>query len=866
MMYILYNILGLLVFLVVILPFFLYRLFAEKGFSERFRQSIGLIRREEIANVMNTDCIWIHGASVGEIVATSPIVKEIKKDMPERKVLVSAFTVGGYNMAKQIIPEADGYIFFPLDLPWVAESVVRRVRPGIFLPVETELWPNFLRAIRERNIPVMMVNGRISERSVKTYKYLFSIWRDMLRTVSRFCMQSSIDANYITHLGADSKKIFVTGNTKFDQTYAEVTPEDLANYKTELGLGNDAFPVIVAGSTHAPEEGLLLTAFTELRKQYPKARLIIAPRWTDKVNEIGRLCGKFDYQAGLRSKLKDMDGPRPEYPVVIIDTIGELGRIYSIGDIIFVGGSLKTGYHGHNVLEPAAHAKPILVGPNMENFKDSYALLSKAGALHTVQDVSGLAKEFLRIAGDSSLRKKMGDASMQVIRENRGAALNTMHYLTDLLEKASVPHAYTKEYPVNTRNFNDAGGGGLKHGAAIIQYIFHIAHAPKRPWYAFILLGLLRGLSYIYGFGARVNLWMYEAGILSRRKLDCCVISIGNITVGGTGKTPTAQRVAMMIKDMGYRVVILNRGYRSHWDKPLGVVSDGKKIFMTSYEAGDEAYLMAKMMPGIPVVIGKNRDVTGSYAVDNLHAEVIIMDDGYQHWQLNRDLDIVLVDTLNLFGNGNLLPRGILREPLNHLNRADMFLFTKSDQSSQLTRDILTENIRQYNTEAPIVESIHHAREFVEIADWYKGIQQNPIPLEELKSKKVMVFSAIGNPSSFEQNVSGCGLEILEAIRYPDHHDYGMLEMQYIGERAAELNADALITTGKDAVKIPTEFIYFNREIPLYVMNMDIMVTRNEETFDRKLKETVETVLKKAKKKKESPGRKETGSILANET
>ncbi|MBQ9571927.1 MAG: tetraacyldisaccharide 4'-kinase [Acidaminococcaceae bacterium] len=847
-MYILYNILGLLAFFVLILPFSIYRLVTEKGFSTRFRQSIGLIRREEIANVVNTDCIWIHGASVGEIVATSPIVKEIKKTMPERKVLVSAFTVPGYNMAKQIIPEADAIIYFPLDLAWVAESVVRRVHPGIFMPVETELWPNFLRALRERNIPVMMVNGRISERSVKTYQYLFSIWRDMLRTVSRFCMQSSIDANYITHLGADPQKIFVTGNTKFDQTYAEVTPEDLANYKMELGLDKDAFPVILAGSTHAPEEKYLLTAFSELHKKYPRARLIMALRFNNRVDEIKRLCDKYGYKAGLRSKLKNMNGPRPEYPVVLIDTIGELGRIYSVGDIVFIGGSLMN-HGGHNVLEPAAHAKPIVVGPSMQNFKDSYSLLSKAGALRTVQDTGGLTKAFLEIAGDDALRRKMGEASLQVIRENRGAALNTMHYLTDLLQKASVPHAYTKEYPVNTRNFNDAGGGGLKHGAAIIQYIFHMAHAPERPWYAFILLGFLRGLSYLYGFGARVNLWMYEAGLLTRRKLDCCVISIGNITVGGTGKTPTAQRVAEMIKNLGYRVVILNRGYRSHWDKPLGVVSDGKKIYMTSYEAGDEAYLMAKMMPGVPVVIGKNRDVTGRYAVEELHAEVIIMDDGYQHWQLNRDLDIVLVDTLNLFGNGNLLPRGILREPLSHLNRADLFLFTKSDQSSQLTRTSLAENIRQYNTKAPIVESIHHAKEFVEIADWYKGIQQNALPLKELQGKRVMVFSAIGNPSSFEQNVSGCGLEIVEAIRYPDHHDYGMLEMQYIGERANELKADALITTGKDAVKIPTEFIYFNREIPLYVMNMDIMVTRNGETFDRKLADTVREVVSQNKRK-----------------
>ena len=173
---------------------------------------------------------------------------------------------------------------------------------------------------------------------------------------------------------------------------------------------------------------------------------------------------------------------------------------------------------------------------------------------------------------------------------------------------------------------------------------------------------MLRFFSYLYEFGVCSKLWLYNVGFFKQTKLDCCVISIGNITVGGTGKTPTAQKVAAMIKSMGYNVVILNRGYRSHWDKELGVVSDGKKIFMTAYEAGDEAYLMAKTLPGIPVIIGKNRAVTGQFAVDKMKAEVIIMDkaeviimdDGYQHWHLYRDLDVVLVDTYNMFGNGTI--------------------------------------------------------------------------------------------------------------------------------------------------------------------------------------------------------------------
>ena len=249
--------------------------------------------------------------------------------------------------------------------------------------------------------------------------------------------------------------------------------------------------------------------------------------------------------------------------------------------------------------------------------------------------------------------------------------------------------------------------------------------------------------------------------------------------------------------------------------------------------------------PGIPVVIGKNRAITGKYAVEKLGAEVIIMDDGYQHWHLERDLDVVLVDTLNMFGNGCVLPRGMLREPLENLDRGDLFLLTKTDQSSILSRMQLRKTIEKYNTKAPVVESVHHPKNFVEIADWYKGITQNHMDLSELEGKNVMVFSAIGNPSSFEQTLSGIGLNIKEAVRYPDHHDYGMLEMQYISERASSHKAVAMVTTSKDAVKIPTEFIYSSREIPLYILNMDIQVT---EGFD-KFKECVIKAIQKEKDK-----------------
>ena len=842
-MYIIYNLLLIVVFILFVLPYYTYRLFTEKGFSRRFRQSLGRVHNKEIEKVMRKDCIWIHGASVGEIVATSPLVKQIRQEMPDRPILVSAFTVGGYNMAKQIIPEADAIIFFPLDLPFVAESMVKRIHPGIFMPVETELWPNFLRAIRERHIPVMMVNGRISEKSVKTYRYLYGIWDDMLSTVSRFCMQSSIDADYIYTLGAEKDKIFVTGNTKFDQTYAEVTPEDYARYKEELGLG-DSYPIIMAGSTHPGEEKALFDAFKKIRDKYADARLVIAPRKTNRADEITKLAASYGFDTGYRSKMLEHPETRKAHPVILIDTIGELGRIYAVGDVVYVGGSLsKTG--GHNVLEPAAHAKPIIVGPNMQNFKDSYSLLSKVGACKMINNVAELTSEMLDIIANDERREKMGAASLQVIKENRGADIRSIHYLKELLELTSVPAREYASYPINTRGINDEGGGGLRHSDAVIQYIYQIAYGPETPFYGWLILGFLRGCSYLYEFGVRLKLSCYKIGLKTRVKLPCCVISIGNITVGGTGKTPTAQKMADLIKRMGYRVVILNRGYRSHWDKDIGVVSDGNKIFMTAYEAGDEAYLMAKTLPGIPVVIGKNRAVTGKYAVEKLNAEVIIMDDGYQHWHLERDLDVVLVDTLNMFGNGCVLPRGMLREPLENLDRGDLFLLTKTDQSSILSRKQLRQTIEKYNAKAPVVESVHHPKNFVEIADWYKGITTNRMDLSELEGKDVMVFSAIGNPSSFEQTLSSIGLNIMEAVRYPDHHDYGMLEMQYISERASSQKAVAMVTTSKDAVKIPTEFIYSSREIPLYILNMDIQVT---DGFD-KFRECVVNAIKKEKDK-----------------
>ena len=378
--------------------------------------------------------IWIHAASVGEIVATSPLVKEVKKEFPEAVVVVSVVTATGHAMAHRIISEAEGIIFFPLDLPYLTRKILHIIKPITILLVETEIWPNFLRIAESENIPVMMVNGRISDRSIKRYKYISAFTREMLRSIERFCMQSKFDAAYIESLGAHTPDITVTGNMKYDQTYATVSYEEKQALLDEFGFGNN-HPIIIAGSTHKGEEEAIFETFKQVLKEYPQARLLIAPREIYRGHDVQNIAKRYELSAICRSDMKE---PVHEgIPVVVLDTIGELGRLYSLGDIIFVGGSLvKTG--GHNILEPAAHGKPILVGPHMFNFKEIFALLNSRNACEQVKNGKELTAMVLRLCNDRDLAKKMGQNCLDIIKENRGATRRNTQELRLLFEKHQI--------------------------------------------------------------------------------------------------------------------------------------------------------------------------------------------------------------------------------------------------------------------------------------------------------------------------------------------------------------------------------------------------------------------------------------------
>ncbi|MFC2767978.1 MAG: tetraacyldisaccharide 4'-kinase [Mitsuokella sp.] len=822
-MQILYNVAGLLIVLLII-PMFLIRAVREHGFVERIRQSFGFFPEHALDKVEKMDCIWVHAASVGEIVATSPLIKEFRKEFPKSPILVSVVTTSGYEMANRIIKDADAIIYFPLDLPWLAGHVLKRIRPRVFLPVETELWPNFLKTARKLHIPVMMVNGRISDKSVRQYKYLRSLLRDMIGTVKVFAMQSPIDAAYIKRLGAPEELVTVTGNTKFDQTYTDVSTEEKETLIEAMQLaGSDG--IFLAGSTHRGEEAFVLQAFRAVRETHKKARLVIAPRELLRVAEVSHICRNAGFSVARRTELQKGEGKASD--VVILDTIGELGRIYSIADVVYVGGSLVP-HGGHNILEPAAHGKAIVVGHNMFNFKDTHALFMKRDACITVHDAAELSREVAHLFDDPSHRRRMEKESLAIVRENKGASRKSAILLREMLDayESQAENLHRVRATQKLTNFQ--------------TYFIDLVHSKNVDgFFKNVLLLVLYAFSILYRLLLNARLAGYRHGLFARKHLDCFVISLGNVTVGGTGKTPTAQRLARDIRSMGYRVVILNRGYRAKWRGEVGIVSDGGKLHMDAAEAGDEAYMLAKHLPDVPVLIGTERAKTGRYAIEHFGAQVAILDDGYQHWQLARDLDILLIDAVNVFGNGHILPRGTLREPISHIDRADVCLLTKVDQAEDGACAYIKETVKRYNARAQIVESVHHPRCFVPLAEWYTNIAGEGIDVSHIKGKRIMAVSAIGNPASFEQTLASLGAVIVESLRYPDHHDYTMSEMTGVFGQAERRDVEAIVITEKDAVKIPADVARQKWSVPVYVISVEVAFGEGAQAWDALLEENL---------------------------
>ncbi|SJZ46905.1 glycosyltransferase N-terminal domain-containing protein [Selenihalanaerobacter shriftii] len=426
--YLIYNLLLTGAF-IVFLPILLYKMFIKGRYREDFKERLGYLP-DRLDYLQDESVIWVHASSVGETMAASSLVSELRAKYPDHKILFSNMTDTGQQTARKSIKEADEFIYLPLDFPWTVRRSLKKVNPELVIVIETELWPNFIKYAKEYGSKVIVASGRISEQSLKSYKYLGPLLKRMLQQVDRFSMQSKQDRENILRLGAKEEKVINNGNIKFDKEYAGDTSEIKNSLYQEYKLESEE-PVLVLGSTHDDEEKRLIPVYKELKKQFPDLIMILAPRYIERTDEIEDLYQEAGIDVVRRTELKDRDS-RAE-SVILLDTIGELAQIYSIADLVFIGGSLiKRG--GHNILEPAAHGKLVFFGPHMFNFKDSTKLALEYGAGIQVADEEELTDKLSYFLQNQDELTQRDNQALEMIEANKGAVSKNLELTDELLE------------------------------------------------------------------------------------------------------------------------------------------------------------------------------------------------------------------------------------------------------------------------------------------------------------------------------------------------------------------------------------------------------------------------------------------------
>lgn len=365
----------------------------------------------------------------------------------------------------------------------------------------------------------------------------------------------------------------------------------------------------------------------------------------------------------------------------------------------------------------------------------------------------------------------------------------------------------------------------------IVDIIYERRHG---PWVR-LLHYVLRVFSYVFNFIVQIRYSLYEKRIFRAQPLGCLVVVVGNLTVGGTGKTPVVETFARSLTKQGRKVAILSRGYKSKAEPlykrfwrwmthgqvpPPKVVSDGNCVLLDSEEAGDEPYMLARNLPGVVVLVDKNRFKAGYYAVRHFGVDTLLLDDGYQYLPLKGRLNLLLIDKTNPFGNGQLLPCGILREPIKHLKRASYVFLTKSDGKEDPE---LEATIQRYNPDAEIIECAHRAQHLQAVnRDGFLG-------LDSLDGARVASFSGIAAPESFESFLHNLGAQTIYNQRFLDHHRFSREELESFFKRAEEAGVNMVVTTEKDAVRVPEDF---KPKLPFYYLRLEIEILSGGDDFN----------------------------------
>ena len=376
--------------------------------------------------------IWIHAVSLGEVVAVTPLVQELHRRHPEHRIVVSTVTETGREAVEQRLAAVAAHCYAPLDFPWVVSRFIERLHPCLYVFVETELWPNLLWHLRRRGVPTALVNGRLSTRSFTRQQWapVRSFYRTMLRGLSLCLMQSDRDVDRIIALGAEASRVRRTGNIKFDQPIPAVTEGGVT--RARLGL-QEKEQLLVAGSTHSGEEEMLVECYRVLVTRYPSAVLLLAPRHIERAESVEALVRASGLAVQRGSTIQQASGLKSAGPrVIVLDSRGELAAIYREAVVAFVGGTLVP-IGGHNLLEPAQWAKPVLFGPYTDHCAEIADFLIQAGGGRLVLQAEDLTQQVVALFSDDEGRKRMGQSARQVVEQNQGALQRTLEAIDQLL-------------------------------------------------------------------------------------------------------------------------------------------------------------------------------------------------------------------------------------------------------------------------------------------------------------------------------------------------------------------------------------------------------------------------------------------------
>lgn len=429
-MYLLYDLI-LLAFSLLLVPYYLLRGWRYGKSRRGIRERLGFYLPERMGSLAGRRVIWVHAVSVGETRAAIPLIKALKKEFPEHALVLSNVTETGHAIALGI-QEIDLCLFFPFDLSWVVRRALRQVRPAVIIIIETEIWPNFVRLAHHAGIPVLLVNGRISDRSFPRYLRLRPLVRPVLEKFTAFCMQSAQDAERIRAMGAPEDLIEVTRNLKFDMQLPNPGPDAGRDLRADFRLPADT-EIWVAGSTHAGEEEVIVDVYKRLLAERRRLVLILVPRHPERCRILTTMLISRGFAVTLRSQVEERSDLLKPGEILLGDTLGEMLKFYAAADLIFLGGSLVP-VGGHNVLEASLLRKPVVFGPYMHNFREISRLLLEAGGGAQVADADDLHATLGRLLADSGLRRRMGEGGYALLQNNAGATEQTVGAIRRAME------------------------------------------------------------------------------------------------------------------------------------------------------------------------------------------------------------------------------------------------------------------------------------------------------------------------------------------------------------------------------------------------------------------------------------------------